>query len=334
MIRRILHVEAFSSPNARENAKGLFFAFERTGSCVASFDYRWMAVNDGAGAMNSRLAEYAVDFEPALIFLGKCESVKGSTIATIRNALPGCAVFHLFGDGRDVPPSFVGDIGRHVDATFMQTADLTYIARYLAAGCSRVETWIGGYNHELIYPRPGKLKFDAVFMGNLSGGTGKRALDELISRRTDVLEGRRESIRLLLDAGLTVGVYGSASMVSGATYHPAVYGADFSQACGRARFALDYDNNSRYLYHSWPRLVRTLGSGTLLFVRRFPGLDTLFENRKHLVWFDDLRELVPLAQYYLAHEDEACAIAQAGLELVRSTYTYDHKVTQVLELMR
>lgn len=331
---RILHVEAFSSPNARENAGGLFDAFKRRASAAERFDYRGLAVSVGSEAMNAQLIAASLRFKPDLIFLGKSETVSGATIATIRNALPSCAVFHLFGDGRDTPPSFVGDIGRYVDATFMQTSDLTYIARYLAAGCKRIEAWIGGYNQNVIYPRPGEKRFDAVFMGNLSGGAGARARQEKMNGRAGVLAGRCGMIRLLVGDGMSVRVYGSTSIVDGATYHSSVYGEDFSRACGCASFALDYDSNWRYLYHSWPRLIRTLGSGTLLFVRRFPGLDTLFENKKHLVWFDDLRELLPLARYYLEHNDEAEAIGVAGLELVRSRYTYDHKVTQVLELMQ
>jgi len=330
---RILHVEAFSSSNARENAGGLFDAFRRVG-VAERFDYRGMAASVGNVSMNEQLIVAAIRFTPDLIFLGKCESVAGDTIAMIRRALPNCVVFHLFGDGRETPPLFVGDIGQYVDATLMQCADKAYFDKYLAAGCKRIETWIGGYNQHVIYPQPSKKKFDAVFMGNLSDGTGARAKQERINGRAGVLDGRREMIRLLIDAGVRVDVFGSASIVSGATYHRAVYGKEFSKACGSARFALDYDSNWRYLYHSWPRLIRTLGSGTLLLVRRFPGLDTLFENKKHLVWFDDLRELAPLARYYLAHENEAKAIGAAGCELVRSKYTYDHKVAQILELMK
>jgi len=323
---RILHVEAFSSPNAKENAYGLFSAFERRASAVATLDYRLAAATVGAATMNKILIAAAAEFAPDLIFLGKCESVAGATIARIRKLLPSCAVFHLFGDGRDTPPPFVGDIGRQVDATFVQCADQAYFDRYLAAGCNRMETWIGGYNPEVIHPVEEAQIYEAVFMGSLAGATGKQAEIKI--------ECRREMLRLLVSAGIQVDVFGGPPVVKGATYHRRVYGKDFSAACSKAKLALAYDTHFRYLYHSWPRLIRTLGSGTLLLVRRFPGLDTLFENKKHLVWFESLDELLPLARYYLAHQDEAAAIGKAGLELVRGKYTFDHKVTQVLELMR
>lgn len=331
---KILHVEAFSSPNAKANAGGLFEAFWKRASKAEKFDYRGLASAVGIVEMNKQMVTAATQFNPDLIFLGKCETVKGSTIAAIRNALPSCAVFHWFGDGRNVPPRFVTDIGQHVDATLMQCDDQDYFDKYLAAGCKRIVPWIGAYNQHVIYPRPGKKVFDAIFLGNLSGGTGERAKQEKINGRADVLAGRREMVRLLVEAGMKVGVYGSAPLVKGAQYHRHVYGEDFSKACGRARFVLDYDSNWRHLYHSWPRLIQTLGSGTLLLVRRFPGLDTLFENKKHLVWFENLSELLPLVRHYLAHQGEAEAIGAAGLELVRSKFTYDHRVTQVLELMR
>lgn len=323
---KILHVEAFSAPNARENAGGLFAAFERRASAAKRFDYRRLVSIKNAGVMNAELIRTVIEFKPDLIFLGKCESVAGTTIARIKAAIPSCTIFHWFGDGRDVPPAFVGDIGRHVDATLMQCADQEYFDKYLAAGCTRIETWIGGYNPDVIYPHPCRRVYEAVFMGGLAGGTG--------SAEKEKVAGRREMLRLLVAGGVQVDVFGGPANVLGATYHQRVYGKDFSVACGKARFALSYCANYRHLYHSWPRIIKTLGCGLLLFVRRFPGLDTLFENQRHLVWFDDLSELLHLAKYYLAHEEEAGVIGAAGLELVREKYTYDCMVSQVLELMK
>ena len=64
------------------------------------------------------------------------------------------------------------------------------------------------------------------------------------------------------------------------------------------------------------------------------GLLELFEDGKHLIVYDGADDVVEKARYYLDHDDQREAIAQAGFELVMAQHTYLHRVDTILEAVR
>ncbi len=81
------------------------------------------------------------------------------------------------------------------------------------------------------------------------------------------------------------------------------------------------------------RVFEALCSGSLLLTDRLgpeSGLDGLFEDRKHLVLYDE-HNLEELVSHYLKHEAERESIAAAGRQAVLNGHTYDHRVAQILE---
>jgi len=79
------------------------------------------------------------------------------------------------------------------------------------------------------------------------------------------------------------------------------------------------------------RIFEALCSGRLLLTNAIPnGLEDLFIDRKHLVIYRNVEELVELIKYYLAHPEEREAIAQAGQAEVLAKHTYQHRTEQIL----
>ena len=62
------------------------------------------------------------------------------------------------------------------------------------------------------------------------------------------------------------------------------------------------------------RTFRTLMSKAFLLIRYFPGIEDMFINCRHLVWFKTDEEGLELIAYYLKHDDEREAIANGGHE--------------------
>lgn len=60
------------------------------------------------------------------------------------------------------------------------------------------------------------------------------------------------------------------------------------------------------------RLPNALLSGSMVLTRYNKGYEELFENKKHLVWFDSVEECRDLLNYYLNHEEEREQIAADG----------------------
>jgi glycosyltransferase involved in cell wall biosynthesis len=80
------------------------------------------------------------------------------------------------------------------------------------------------------------------------------------------------------------------------------------------------------------RVFEALASGSMLLTDRAEGsgLAELFEDRRHLVIYDE-SDLETLAAYYLEHEPEREAIAAAGRQEVLRRHTYDHRALTIVE---
>lgn len=79
------------------------------------------------------------------------------------------------------------------------------------------------------------------------------------------------------------------------------------------------------------RVWDILGSGGFLLTNYQAELPYFFEEGKDLVCFDGVDDLREKAGYYLAHEDERCAIAQHGYHKVKKAHNYIERINKMLE---
>ncbi|MDD2850957.1 MAG: glycosyltransferase [Desulfuromonadaceae bacterium] len=103
-------------------------------------------------------------------------------------------------------------------------------------------------------------------------------------------------------------------------WHSNVFLADKAKLVSRMKIMLNISlNNDINL-----RVFETLACGALLITDRIHnnGMESLFEDGKHLVLFDDEQDLIRKIRYYLAHEDERTAIALAGQKHVLERMTH------------
>lgn len=106
--------------------------------------------------------------------------------------------------------------------------------------------------------------------------------------------------------------------------------------------------DQRYLYHHTPinisislpvtkytsnRLYNILASKGFALTLYFPGIEKLFENRKHLVWFDSPREARELSEYYINHEQERREIAENGHRLFLEKHRAKHRIQNMFDIM-
>ncbi len=78
------------------------------------------------------------------------------------------------------------------------------------------------------------------------------------------------------------------------------------------------------------RVFEVMGTGSFLLTNWVPTIEEVFEDGKHLVLYRSLDEAVDKARYYLKHEDERQAIAQAGYEHVIKNHTIQNRVDVIL----
>ena len=80
------------------------------------------------------------------------------------------------------------------------------------------------------------------------------------------------------------------------------------------------------------RIFEAMACGSLLITDRLPnaaGLEELFQDRRHLVLYEDA-DLEELVAYYLKNEDEREEIAERGRTEVLAHHTYGHRADQLL----
>lgn len=330
---KVLYVDAISWPLAQSSIQGMIKAYEKVAE-LQTFDYRACVPRKAASrqkaisAMNARLLRQAVEFQPDLVHFGKCETVRGVTVAGIKEQT-GAMIHHFYGDYRAAVQPYVADIGRHADLTLLHHQDQAVYKRHRAAGCQKVGFWWAGADPDVFKPHEVEKKFEAVMMSNRFG-----------TKRASVRAGQADRHRFVLDmagAGIPVYVFGHKNGTL-AGRHPNLHARgfvdldEFAVSCSKAKIALNYSTNQVYMYCSWRRIFNTMACGCLLLTRYFPGLETVFGNHRQLVWFKEDQEGIELARYYLKEDEERERIASAAREEVAARHTWDHRIHDMLVL--
>jgi len=321
---RILYVSMATAHHASYYTAGVLGAFNKLG-VARSFPYRSLAQEHGVPRMNELLIETIQEFQPNLIFLRKCESVYGATIKTIKDVLD-TYIIYFCGDFRLSPVPFIVDIGRHADCTVFNNEDKDVARAYLDAGVKRIGLWWdGGVDPDIFYPRKLDKAWDLAFMGTNVPlpHAGYKARRELLERAV------RASYSLQIFGGVKSWEYLNIPI------RPYVAGPAFAEACSRSRITLGINGvNDAYLYASWQRTFKSMASGAFHLTHYVPGMETFFENHKHLVWFKSVDEAMELIKYYLKHEAERQMIASLGRREILAHFTWDDSIERLMKIYR
>lgn len=85
------------------------------------------------------------------------------------------------------------------------------------------------------------------------------------------------------------------------------------------------------------RVFEAMGNGAMLITPRIQnGMLELFTEGKELVTFapGDVEEAARLVHYYLEHDEERQAIAEAGRRAIERAHTLEHRLDQILTLVK
>ena len=81
------------------------------------------------------------------------------------------------------------------------------------------------------------------------------------------------------------------------------------------------------------RALDIMGAGGFLMSNYQPELAEYFEDGKELAMYGSAQELIDKTAYYLSHEEERRQIAKAGFGKVQELFSYEVRVTQMLDLV-
>jgi spore maturation protein CgeB len=81
--------------------------------------------------------------------------------------------------------------------------------------------------------------------------------------------------------------------------------------------------------YSSDRILRIMGTGVFCLSKHFPGYEKDYENKKHLVIWNTIDDLLLQCHYYLKHEEERKTIAGNGLFLAHAKDTFSHMAENI-----
>ncbi len=152
-----------------------------------------------------------------------------------------------------------------------------------------------------------QYKNDVVFLGR------RQQQDPRYHERNVLLDSFRDSVGLTefdneVNLQNTIALYQESKIVLGSSWR-----------------------NDIRLYSS-DRIFNVLGAGGFYLCSYFPGIETLFHNHKHLVWFKTSEEGLKFAKYYLQNNEEREKIAYNGYMLVKEKHTYKERIRNILDV--
>ena len=324
---KVLYVDAFSQLQAKANTHSLLNAYQKDDNLIVnSFDYRKSSKQHGVHIMNQLFVDLCFQFKPDIIHLGKCESILGSSIKKIKQELNHCIIFHYYGDMRPETRPHVLELGKYVDLTLFVHKDQKLNSQYTKEGLdlNKIKFWWPGVNTEVF--KPSKLHqnkiYDVVFIGN----------------NADFLPGhikRRELIKKIASSGVQIHIFGKNweifKDIQNIFLHDQVFEHDFAKVCSQAKITIEQNTvDNVYFYNSWRRPFCCMSSGAFHLTSYFPGLDEVFINNKHLVWYDSFDDAIKKIKYYLNNDAEREQIALQGMAEVKENHTWDKRIKMII----
>ena len=312
----------FMLNNSRKFSKG----FTRNGHDVLEFSYRnmlmqlspvgsrrwagWLA----KGKTDRLLAQLAGHHQAELVLITAFRLMDGATVQRLKQAVPRAKVVCWYGDMQQGVDPQVAAIGRQCD-WFLATSAGATLRNYHALGIEHCAFMPNPADADVErrYEVPDRLRSRMLFVGKLkhSGPGQDPARWELIER-------------LAAEQQLTV--WGSLGRppIKGLAYLQAICGTDMA-------LSVNAYNDVR-MYHS-DRLVHLTGCGAFVLAKRVPDSELLFEDGRHLCYFDSYEQCVELIERYA---DDAAArdkIAAAGRARAHSQFGAQKLARHIVELV-
>jgi len=114
-----------------------------------------------------------------------------------------------------------------------------------------------------------------------------------------------------------------------------IFGNDmgFHQLFGKY-YNLENNKPNKYVYlYASNRIFISIGCGACFFINYFPGIEKLFENEKHLVWYKNYDELLRLINKYLKNNEKRLYIKREAFQLAKEKHNYISRMQNVLDIL-
>ena len=314
--KRILIVADISSRPAKmflDQATRLAKGLLRLGNDVRLFSYcnalaqvsfsksRKVAAYLFKSRVDKLLADYVRNYCPDFVFVGFAKVLDGETVMRMREAASKAVFIGIDGDpwpqlqtGRVETAKKLDIVAATNDGEFLQ------VYRGAAIGLCAFMPNMCDPDTDYLYEVADRWKSEILWTGKAGhhAEPGQTLRSQLVSE-----------------------LAGRANCVLYACYgRPAVVGINYLYAISGARIGANANSCKPVRLYSSDRLTHYLACGTFVLAERMPDGDLLFEDGRHLRYFDSVEQFFELAEWYLNHETERKKIADAGMDHVHKEF--------------
>jgi hypothetical protein len=119
-----------------------------------------------------------------------------------------------------------------------------------------------------------------------------------------------------------------------ARHHGEVWGLDMYRALASSRVTLNRHINVAENNANNMRLYEATGVGAMLLTDKKDNLGDMFEVGKEVVAYSNETEAAEMIRHYLAHPEEADAIARAGQARTLNDHTYEKRMEELVPILK
>ncbi len=336
-----------------------FDTLERMGHDLLYFDFMSIERERGRAGMNHRLLEIARKEHPDLMFTVLYKDQFDPEVVREISENSGVITLNWFCDDDWRFETF----SRHWAPCFnwVVTTAASAMPKYAEMGYGNVIKSQWACNHNVHRRLDLPFRFNATFVGQ-AHGPRRTAVEALRRRGLDIkvwgtgwnssrLE-QEDMIRVFCSSRVNLNFSnvpdGRSSLMlslledAWSRWQPrgtlGRRGADTVRLATRALRRLLRGGASRSLPKAdWSdgqikgRTFEVPGCGGFLLTSRVAGLEQYYEPGREIACFDSVSDLIEKTQYYLAHERERAAIAEAGYWRTQREHTYERRLTEIFD---
>ena len=253
-------------------------------------------------------------YDPHIVFINFPKFLDNHSMKRLKQVAPSAIFIGFDGDAWPHLREDRIETAKSLDI-LMATNDGTYLQSYKNAGiplCVFLPNFCDP-DTEYRYNVKSRYKTDILWVGKLR-------------HHADNSDNQREKLIKRLEGIKNCTLYGCCgrAKISGLNYLYAISGA-------RICVSINAVNTVR-LYHS-DRLTHYLSCGGFVLSKRVPDSELLFQDRKHLRYFDENDEFFELADWYLQNHKERQRIADCAMSFTHK-YLNNVQIAQyVLDLV-
>lgn len=310
-----------------EKQTGLQKAFSELPG-VETKQFLWRARYDevGQGKMVDELVTLCRRFKPDVIHVQQAKRFTPQTIERIRK-VHDCFISHWSADIRAKPEEYIVRLGQLVDLTLLSSrGELEW---YRRLGVKRVEHLQMAFDGDTFRPRPpsDEHAHEVIYFGHNYHNN---------NRESEANHWPGVQLRLAIlnkvSSVAHVTVFGSKwparLNLGGIVMHD-----DAAKVCSSSKIALGASAFNNVHSYTSDRLFRTMGCGICYVCAYFPGIEDMFENGRHLVWFKSVDECADLVKGLLKDGMWRDRIAREGARIVHRRHSWKVRASEYLAMV-